>query len=518
MPILSPATAVSDLALSIAIDWDDDGDFTGPGEDVTERVLAAGGFTASLGRDQARALAPPASGRGAFSLDNTSTDYSPENTDSPLAGDVLPARGVLATAALNGVAHTLIRGHLDEYELKVQRNSVTVDCTALDPLAKLKGTSISTQLHKGIRTGQAIGYVLDAVGWPAEARTLDVGATGIRWWWEENADAYDALIRIVQSEGPGATVHATEDGKVVFRDRHHRLLNATSTMSQVTLTDGTDSYEPAFSTIEYDHGWREVINRVVIKTDERDPSPLPETVWESPDVRSIAASSTLSLRIELNDPVIAPTVAYKLLAGTVTASILQTSGQALTLEFTTGGSPAALSTIVVSGQPVAVRRTYQTEVEDTVSSAKYGQRSLPHEVPWAGVHDAYAIANLIIGSRSERLPVVSIRIVGAHNPTRLHQQLSRDLSDRIHITEAKTRLDHDFYIEQIGHRISGGGFLETTFGCEKAVTQPANVFTFNDATRGFNDGVFGSAGLDSPANIFIFDAAGRGFNDGVFAT
>lgn len=504
-----------------AVDWDGDGDFTGPGEDVTERVLARGSFSATFGRDQARALSPPASGRAAFTLNNTSRDYSPDNAGSPLAGDLLPARGVQSTVDLNGTRHTLFRGQMDDYQVKVAHNDYSVDVTALDVLAQLKGAKISTPLHQGIRTGDAIGYILDAVGWPAELRDLDPGATVIRWWWLNQEDAFDSIVKLIGSEGPGAIVHADAGGGIVFRDRLHRLLRTASTTSQATITDGADGYEPAFSAITYDHGWRDIINSVQLTVDELDPSDDFEEVWSSPNIYNIGASATITIDVQTNDPIkpgsIFLTYAF---SGTVTASFTQNSAQSITLSFTAGVSGALLSELIVHGQPVTKRRSYNITQTDPASITKYGLRSptTAVEAPWAGVHDADAIAQLIIGARAERLPLISVEFRGIHSETRLLQQLGRDLSDRVHVTETQTGLDTDFFLEQISHTVAGGAALTTTFGMEKAAMQVADVFRFDDADHGFDDGVFGSPGLDDPELLFIFDQAGHGFDDGVFAT
>jgi hypothetical protein len=657
---------------TFAVDWNADGDFTGPGEDVTERVLASGGFSTEFGRDQARALSPPAAGRAAFTLYDASGDYSPENTASPLAGDILPARQVESTVELDGVTRTLFRGHMDDYQLKVERNRKTVDVTALDALAVLRGTKISTGLYRGLRTDQAITVILDAVGWPdtplnanpymasgitdwtalnctlahstsvvppdgegslrltpdgvspgcgagsnvvnvsegrdyaasmwamapgggeellllvnwygpgdvflgptigtsalvtpgvwtrfqetfsapatalkavlwtwqtaspaadqvwyATAvkltdpnddpyRQLDVGATVTRWWWEEDTDAWDAVVKLVNSEGPPATVHANENGGIVFRNRHHRLLSPGATASQATLTDGADGYEPAYSTMSYDHGWSEVINHVSVKVDEFAPAGESSVVWESQDLRSIPLGETVEITAETNDPIWEPQLDYDLLGGDYPLpDLIQVSSRTFRLTFLGLSSSAAIGNIRIYGHPVTSQRSYQVEHRDTASAASYGLRSYTPELPWVGVHDADAIAQLIIGARAQRLPIVEITLVGARNPVRMVQQFGRDLSDRVHITDGHTGLDTDFHIEQIKHRVAGGGFVTTTFGCEQAATQPAAVFVFDDPDHGFDDGVFGSVGLDEPTTLFIFDQSGHGFDDGLFAT
>lgn len=517
----SDVIVIGEATYSLAIDWAGDGDFTDPGDDITDRVLASGGLTAQYGRDQARALSPPAAGQAGWTISNLSGDYSPDRADSPLAGDILPARAVWATVGLNGVVYTLFRGHLDQYQINVDHQNSTVSATALDGLADLKGVKVSTFLYQGLRTGDAIGHLLDAVGWPANKRDLDPGATYIRWWWCNGDDAWDMLTKLVASEGPGAIIHAGPNGEIVFRDRHHRLLDTASTTVQANLTDGADGYEPAFSQISYDHGWADIVNTISFTVDELDPGTDYEEIWSSDDIYQIDPNTTLTVTVQANDPVIRfsefPTYSF---SGTITATWDLTSAQTIVLNFTAGASGARMSELKVSGRVVAKRRSFTVEASDALSIAKYKARSPSSsvDVVWASLHDAEAIADLIIAARAERLPTVQVTFLGARINARLVQQTGRDLSDRVHIVEAVTGLDHDFFIEQIFHRVDGGGFLSTTFGMERAVKQAANAFRFDDPDFGFDNGVFAAPGLDDPDTIFVFGDADRGFGEGVFAS
>jgi len=57
------------------------------------------------------------------------------------------------------------------------------------------------------------------------------------------------------------------------------------------------------------------------------------------------------------------------------------------------------------------------------------------------------------------------------------------------------------------------------FTCEVTdPVQPSNIITFDVAGKGFNDGAFGSNGIDDGTTILTFDVAGRGFNQGTFAS
>lgn len=493
------------------------GGFSEDGDDVTERTLAESEVVIEFGRDQNRKLSPTASGRATLSLDNRSLDYSPDNLASPLAGNVLPARPLRIRGALGGTEYILFRGFYDDFDVKPDQFRSSVDIGALDPIAAFRDVKISTQIYKGIRTGQAINYVLDALGWPVDRRDIDTGATGIRWWWEQDSDGYEALQKIVTSEGPGAIVYADQFGNIVFRDRHHRLLQTRSITAQASFNPLD---EPAYSELVYDHGWRDIINSVSIEVNEYDPSDEPEIIFEDPSSRIVPVSGHVDITIVTDDPVIEPTVTYDDTFATTSSFILD-SGQRLTLRITAGGFGSVVRNLVVQARPVTSKRTFTITSEDTVSQGKYKKRDYPFEAPWAGVNDAAAIGSLIIGQYAERTPIVTATLKSStlFTTTRLQEQLKRELSDRVHFVNDETALDHHFFIERIQHRISDAGLkLETEFGMERATVFPDNVFIFDKVGHGFDDGVFGQAGLDDPVNLFIFDQSGHGFDDGNFAT
>lgn len=501
---------------SAYVDWDGDGDFSDTGEDVSSRTLARTDVVIRYGRDQARALSPTAVGEARLELDNTSRDYSPENASSPLAGDVLPGRPVLIEATLSAVDYTLFRGHLDDFNILPDRSARSVDVTCLDPLAKLRGVRVTTDLHQGLQTGQAIGLLLDAADWPADLRDLDPGATTIGWWWMDDADAFDALMQLVDSEGPPALVTADGDGRVVFRDRHHRLTRAASTTSQATFSDEA---EPAFSPpLVYDHGWRDIVNAVSFSVPVRSPAGILDAVWSAQGQHSILDGQTVPISARATDPFIGAVtpeadVDYQLLSGTVTMTLSRTSGQALTVFVTATGGPAVIADLQVRAYPLETAATVLVSAEDTTSIARYGRRSLPsgRDPVWAGIHDAGAIADLILAQRAERLPTVTITLKGSSD-TRLTQQLTRDLSDRVRIVDDETGLDADCYIEQITHTLTDAGKLHiTSFGCEKAAEPVTGVLILDDAALGLlNTATLGGIGQSDPDTVFLLDDASQG--------
>jgi hypothetical protein len=505
--------------------WIDYVQIIGAGEDLTSsrRVLARSQISISYGRDTARSLSQLGPGRAALTLNNSSGDYSPELATSPLAGLLGPGRQMHVVATFAGRAYTLYRGFVDDYTLDPGAKDQSVRLTALDGLSRLKEVQVSTALHPAVRTGEAIGHILDAIGWTA-GRDLDPGATTLRWWWEEGSDAFSAVQRAVTAEGPTAIVHIGADGAFIFRDRHHRLVRAASTTAQATLRGG--GTEPTFSVMDYDAGWRSVVNSVKIEIDESDPAAEYVAVWSDDTAITLSPGESRSFQLAFENPVhaaIPPVWGEDVINTTgdaVTSTLSRTSGQSLTLTVSTSpsASPTVITNIQLRALPLTSARRLTITAEDSASIARYGRRDYQVDAPRINRHDAAAIIDLILGQRAERRPAVTVTLKGG-NDARVAEQVTRDLSDRIRVIGGVPGLDADFFVEHIGHSVDHAGILlETKFGAEKAATISANLFRFDVAGVGFNDGVFAPSGIDDPGTIFRFDTAGRGFNDGLLAT
>jgi hypothetical protein len=502
----------------IRIDWDNDDDFTGTGEDVTARVLARNTVSVQGGRDQARSLSPMAAGSASLLLNNESRDYSPENTSSPLSGLIKPARSLRIRARLDPDTYTLFRGRIDEFDVLPNLEDRSVSITALDGLAGLRNVTLSTRVRQSIRTGTAIHAVLDAAGWPSDLRDIDRGATLIRFWWEEGTDAFEAIQRIVHSEGPSALATVGPDGEFVFRDRHHRLTSSRSTTSQATFTDSL--FSPP---LVYDAGWRDIVNTVTLEVQERVPAPSRVTVWEDSTDISIASGDTQPIYVRTDDPFInartpVAGIDYEIVYGTVEVTLSRNSGQSTVINVKAVNGAAQIRNLLLAANPVSVARTVQVTAEETVSIENYGIREFPDsgDLPWASRSDAEAIAELILSQRAERLPIVSVRLFG-NDETRVRQMLERQVSDRVTIVDDETGLNREFFIEQVQHNvIDGGKYHETVFGCEAIPALPTGVFVLDVSE--LDVGQLGSIGLDDPETIFIFGDATQGqFGTGLFA-
>jgi hypothetical protein len=511
-------------AYTLLIDWQDN-DWASPYSDVTSRVLdQRTPVTIRYGRDQARQLSPVAGGELNCELDNRSHDYSPENTASPLAGYVTSGRKVSFKATTSSTETVLYSGYIDDFDIKPGLNDQSVPVSCIDALSRLKGQTVSTPLYQGIRTGDAVNYLLDAVGFPSDKRDIDSGASYLPYWWLDDADAYDAMMAIVDSEGPAALVTVGADRSFVFRDRHHRLTRSASLTSQATWR--SSALEPVMSDpLTYNHGWKEIVNSVSVEVPQRTRGTEAADVWTSEGLLSVPAGTTATVIARSSDPFLGAITPvqdtdYTLLSGSVTITINRTSGQSTVISIAAAaGTDAVLQALKLRAIPITSTSVTVT-VEDSTSIAKYGRKAYGSgsRLPvWCNTYDATAILNLIIAQRAERLPTLQVTMRGAGNRLRLAQCLHRNLSDRVHITESLTGLDADFFIEQISHTIGAGGADHvTTFGLEKIPPTVTNPFTFDVSGKGFDQGLFGGGVPDDPNTMFRFDTAGHGFDQGLF--
>lgn len=510
------------MTLKVEIDFDGDGDYSDPGENVTADVRPRqNAISVQYGRDQSTALAPTVSGSGGLTLSNATRKYSPRNTASILYGKLKPARPVRITRTIGSTTYTLFQGHTDDSPINPDLNSRTVGVTLLDRLAQFRGQNVSTGLYRGLRTGEAIGVILDACNVSVGERDLDAGATVIPWYWEDGTDALTALDKIVRSEGPPAMLSVGGDGEVVFRDRHHRLTRSASLVSQGTWR-GDQGIEPTMAVgFTYDDAWRNIVNTGTVSVDVRTPRTI-LPVWTSDATINMENGEQRVIWATSSDPfydAIAPEVGkdYQVLQGGVSTALTRTHGISVGIVLT-ALADSAITNLQLRARPVQTAYTLQITERDTASIDEYGARSYPGDLPWCNQYDADAVLAAVVGQRSQPLPIVTARFVVGTNTVRANAVLARDLSDRVKIIEPETALSNDFHIESIQHQLTGEEDHEVVFGLEAAPVPVTSMFRFNTAGQGFNQGLLGD-GLDDPATIFRFNdnTSGHRFGEGTFA-
>ena len=457
---------------TVLLDTDGDGvaEYDATADVRYERHLVIG-----RGRDQAREYSPPLSGLILTSFDNPTGKYSYNNPSSPLYGLLIPGRLIQVKAVYASTTYQLGRAYLRLPTEQPYRTQAQVDWDAYDGLAKLVAAeNISTAMYTSILTSTAIGYVLDAAGWPAAARTIDTGITTMARWWADGINAFEAIKQIVLTEGPGALFHIDESGNFVFESRHYRQLTTRSTTSQATFS-GTGS-EPLFGTaFEYEPGLRGIVNSCTVPVRAYS-SAAGVTIWtaasgELPATVSPLATKTFAVTCTTDGfSGAAAVITYS--SGSGSTSFNRTSGKTATLTVTAGAGGCVISALSVTATTWTITSTYTSNsVSAATSIANYGVRSFPSEfipvwIPTA--NEARDYCDFMVGRYKDPRPQVRFSVTNA-NATRLTQALSRKISDRVTIVEGtRAYLNDAFFIESISHDVSTGMNHQTTFSAEKA--------------------------------------------------
>lgn len=220
----------------VEIDWDNNGTFTGTGENVTARTLRV---EFARGRDvDSQLTGRSVAGTMQILLNDQSGDYNSFNSASPLTGSLLPGRLVQLRMTGPGTATgTLWRGYIERITPRPSArdlDTVLIDC--IGPLGFVNQKEISLGMLVTADSGSVIGSILDQAGWSTAAgyRDIDAGISDIRRVWFARRRALDAMREIEVTEA--GFLRESGSGGIVFESRQRRLTGTYQT-SQSSFSD-----------------------------------------------------------------------------------------------------------------------------------------------------------------------------------------------------------------------------------------------------------------------------------------
>lgn len=530
----------------LAFDWSRSGGYGGALEDVSSYV-DSDELVIGIGRANSQAAAEMSAGTLDFALqekdDPVNWKFAPASMTSPIAGLISPGVPATFSMTVDGATTNLFTGVLDSLEYDPDVGTLTGQL--MDAWGKPGAEQLSTPVYQGMRTGDLIGVVLDAIGWTG-GRDIDPGATVVPFWWAEGSDAVTAVQELVDSEGTPAVAYV-QAGTFVFRDRHHRLFDPASTISQGTFTHiypaGTGpagDFKMLDGSFAYSHGLASIVNTATFEVNIRQVGDL-TAIWSTDSPISVPAGTTVTMTINSNEPFInavAPALAtfdadgnrldgdYVLAYGSIAStSVSRTSGQSLTMTIVGGGTDSLITALQVTANPITVARTQTVTVADAGSVASKGALAWPNKAPWVNVYDALAIAQRIVSVYSVARPVMTFEIEASLTTSTgvsyLTQFAARQISDRVTVRHDLVGFNGDCHVERVERIIAslGRGLVRLRMTVEPvAGTGAANPFTFDVAGKGFDQGQFDADGIDNPSTVFRFDVAGQGFDQGRFGS
>ena len=485
-------------AYTVLVDWNDDGDFADANDDITSDVLD---LSWERGRDYASQLqGHSVAGMLTATLINTGGKYSPSNTSSALTGDILPGRTIQVQAGSGSFPYTFPiafndgvrwQGKLDRIlPAPAAEGAKTATLTAFGTLGYLNQfeTQLASQTNR--RTDQAIGDILDNVGWDsADDRDLDTGKTTIARFWISGKNTIDAL-RLVE-EAEAGFLKESKTGQIAFENRHHRITQTASTTSQATFSDA-DGATHTYVEVGQDDPLGTIINHIEATARTFDTASV-AVLWTHPETGSasptLAPGQAKTFEAEFPPPAAAnsalevdagttpaATTDYLFnsasdgtgtnLTGDITVTQSKTAERmAITLTNSATGSDGYLTKLQARGTAVSTKNPCIVRAIDTTSQGIYGERKYVAKTKFipttSEAQDWCDYQVSLFGSPTNILTMV----IPASTAGNIGQSLSRDLSDRITVTatnDAKLGISEDFFVESEAHQVSAGGQEHTT--------------------------------------------------------
>lgn len=449
----------------VEVSWDNSGSFNGAYDDIS---ALASELTIARGRESEFDETQP--GALTLRLNNADRRFSPENTATPIsASNLVPGRPIRVRAVQSGSSFPLYYGYIRRIQPQPQVGDQT-PCVveAEDALNWLGRAQVVVAIQQNITTGCAIGQVLDDAGFPSASRALDTGQDTPKFWWTRDAYARAEIKGLTDSEQ--GWFYIDRRGFAVFESRHHRLLDQTSTGSFANL----------FASFDYDYNDEKIYNDVRVTAHPRVLA-ASAILWKLDDTPTLSPSGTAEFWAVYTSPstmeavpalnVASPAATTDYLcnsnaSGTGVDYTGETSasftdfGETAKIQIATSASVATYLTLLqVRGQPLHAPNPVTAKAADTPSQQAYFKRTLELDLAWQ--QDslvAQDFADYLLNRYRQPVSWIAPSFAAMRSDALMLQMLSRELSDRVTITEAVTGIaSGDYFIGRIEHTIDLAG-------------------------------------------------------------
>lgn len=212
----------SHIAVTTEIDWNNDGDFSDSGEDVSSYVR----YPIRISAGRAKSTDEFGAATGAFLLKNPDGRFSPFYTSSPLYPNVLPGRPVRMSVEYDSVSYSLFRGRCTPDSQLASLQEMAMGFTMVDAFEELRLGLTNTALQLNKRVDELLTVIADDIDWPVALRDFDTGLETIGVFSNHNRLPINAL-QLAAAQDPGSSLFIAKDGKLTWRNRRARSLAST---------------------------------------------------------------------------------------------------------------------------------------------------------------------------------------------------------------------------------------------------------------------------------------------------
>lgn len=458
------------------VDWDDDGSFLHPNDDITADVCDKNPVTWELGMRPFEHIADESVLQ--FTVWNDDRKYSPENSGSPLYGKLRPGLGVQLSYA--GIV--LWQGFTAAFKpapLRYGKRTTAVECRGIK--AQLEAFELYSPLYENVTADAVIAdlattiiippsasglWLLGEMGYSelgygtylgdiTDVALLDVGQHTFAYVGDnsQNQGALNAYALFKDlAETERGYIFVNRDGKIVFWNRHHLLNDVTA---DVTLDNTAED-------IPYTTPFEDLVNYIEVECFPRQvAAAATDLLWELSNPITLPPGTSQTIQTPFIDATTKQKIGARnvqtpsgadVVFSTGTGSIYKTdTGQRSDITVTnTGTNAAVLDTLNVRGQSITSHYPAQVYSQDAVSVAQYGKRALKlslkllHDVSEAqGIADFELVQRNSAAGRAE-----SVKLKDRPTPT--HDQITKTIGDLVRLID--TQLAHDRLYHIVGER------------------------------------------------------------------
>lgn len=491
----------------VSVDWNNDGVYTGTGENVSARVRRLEFWR---GRDFASQLgASSSAGWLKMELENKSNDYSSFNTASPLNGNLLPGRKVRVQA--DGT--TIWLGYLKRLTpVPNYKGDKIALLEATGPLGVIAQRKVSSAVGGSGTTGAAISGLLDYMGWPAANYIIDAGKTTLTKYWATDQNGLDALYEVENAEL--GFLWEAADGRIAFSNRHARYVNtAPTTPNKRTLTSQATFSDAAGATLSYNAiELQDPLERVfniaqsevrlftvgalavlwtLSETGASSPALLQgatKTYWaqypvmgSAEDVMGVDAWTTPVATTDYTANSAADGSGSSETGNlTIVVTKFATTMQ-IQITKSGGGGTAYLTKLQARGTPLTLTANpIRVLEENTDSSTLYGDRTWPMPDRWnPTTQDALDWTRFLLSLYRNPPRILTMTYIANKSASHITEMLTRELNDRITVVANNNTglgINEDFWIENQHHTIASNGLHTVKYQLSQAL--PANALVW----------------------------------------
>lgn len=451
--------ALTPHSIAVYVDWDDDGDFDEPIEDISNYIKRV---TWQYGL---RRAFDPVAGEQECSivLSNLDQRFSPENPASPLTGNLLPRKKIEIRTTHNA------SGEVVQYSGFIER--VQASPFARRPECVIEGhgwkkdledQEVHLALQTNVTADEVIATIVTATGLSITT-DLETGRVTFPYVgdnWREGINAYQALESLTVAER--GRLFFDKDGTLVFWNAHHlkRLETAARDMG-------------IWSDVDYAYGER-IINKVTVKAKPRTISDsATDLLWQLQNTLTIKAGETKTIRagytLESSGTrvggtgLVDPTGSNLSYTGSLDFTYTYGADSAEIAIENTGGGQGQVEVMKLYGKAV-ISRDVEVTVEDATSVALYGERFKAVNAPLlATENEARYLAQAILNRQKNAASEIRSVTLQNRNDDNLLRMLGWDVGALVNLVVPQIWHDADHHIIGAKHDWRVGNKHETTF-------------------------------------------------------